>query len=203
MYRSRRYRNMDEGMLDLWKEQVINELEAYRDWGRNDHSRRWGLPRRRRNVLDYQQASRRLQDDLRREIAALRAVEQRAGRVRDPQVRELLRDILDEAQARGMDMEELARAYPRSGAGFWPGNGINLINILVVLLAASLLLPGVRKNLRPVAKKVVAGAVGLSEQFNTLLTTVKEEMEDIFAEAQFGRLTGALNSPAGEQADKK
>lgn len=193
----RKNRDLDERMADLWKERVLNELEAYREWN-SGMDRRRGVVRRRGRDREYRRLFQRWQEALERELDAAGGINRRSGRAVEPPVRELLRELLEDAPFRGTTVEELARAC-RSGNGFrLLSPESNFTGAIILLLLFALLLPGVRAGLRPVMKKMVAGALGLSEQLQAFLTTFREEMEDIMAEAQFSRLAESLGPEKNE-----
>jgi hypothetical protein len=54
--------------------------------------------------------------------------------------------------------------------------------------AASTLLPIARQTLRPLAVSGIQGALGLADRAKSIVRVMKEEVEDIVAEAQFERM---------------
>lgn len=60
-------------------------------------------------------------------------------------------------------------------------------------LAASVLVPAARRIAKPLAIAGMQGAVVLRDQVKSGVTYLKEEMEDIVAEAQFERLKNSID----------
>ena len=60
-------------------------------------------------------------------------------------------------------------------------------------LAASVLLPAAKRVARPLAIAGVQGAVALRDQVKSGVSYIKEEVEDIVAEAQFERLRNSID----------
>ncbi|HWQ71424.1 MAG TPA: DUF5132 domain-containing protein [Desulfitobacteriaceae bacterium] len=80
----------------------------------------------------------------------------------------------------------------------------NALTGAALILAASALVPVVGKTLRPLAVLGIKGALSLADGTRTTLFLVKEEIEDIVAEAQFERIkrqldkeVGSISTPAG------
>lgn len=68
-----------------------------------------------------------------------------------------------------------------------------IVTGLGVALAASVLLPVAKSVARPLAAAGVQGAAALRDQVQSGLSYLKEEIEDIVAEAQFERLRDSID----------
>jgi|GEM_PF-1318499 len=202
MYRYRRNKDLDREReaYEILAEDLLAEIESRRRWEDATRHRRAGLWGQIRDRGDYNRAASRLRADLARELRAIRAIEGRMGRSRDPVVRELLANLLEEAHERGITMDELARYYNGGGlqgrlASLLPGGGAGGLSWALPLLLLLLALPPVRQGLKPLTKKVVKGAMDISEKIEELFTTAKEEMEDIVAEVNFEKIKNSLSVP--------
>jgi hypothetical protein len=60
-------------------------------------------------------------------------------------------------------------------------------------MAASVLLPIAKNTLRPMAETGIQGAIGLMNCTKSTIQIVREEIEDIIAEAQFERMKKQLD----------
>lgn len=205
MYRTRRDRNIAPEAIELLKEELLAELDGYRDWREESRFGRFGtLYRGRGRQRDYREMN-SLRNNIHREIRAMQAIENRVGRNRDPLVREILYDLMEEINNRGVTYNDLARSLPRKGMGerlkdLLPFNGgLNANSLILLLLLSFILLPSFRQSLRPVVKKILEGTMDISDKVNELFNTAKEEIEDIVAEANLSKLTEALNLNMNEE----
>ncbi len=199
MYRYRRNRELDSEMdaHEILKDDLLAEIESRRRWEETTRHRRTGLWGHIRGRGDYNRSAARLRGELARELRAIQAVENRAGRTRDPLVREILYELLEEAREQGISVNELS-GYYNGGlrgrlASLMPGGGAGGTSWLLPALLLLMAVPQVRQGLKPLAKKVVEGAMDISDKINELLTTAKEEVEDIVAEVNFEKIRDSLN----------
>lgn len=202
MYGYRRNRELDREREanELLKEDLLAEIEMRHRWENATRHRRTGLWGQIRGRGDYNRVSARLRSDLGRELRAVQALENRVGRTRVPLVRELLVELLDEAHEQGITVNELA-GYYNGGlrgklASLLPGGGQGAMSWLLPALLLLLAVPSAREGLKPLAKKVVEGAMDISDKISELLTTAKEEVEDIVAEVNFEKIKDTLSAPA-------
>jgi len=135
--------------------------------------------------------------ELYRELRSIRAMENRIRRSRYPEVREVLEELLEESQERGITAGELADLITRrKGISFLerlnatPSTQKILLTVLILL--ALLAVPSVREKVRPLLKKTIGEAMELSERLKSIFAQFGESLEDIVAEAQFNRLKESL-----------
>lgn len=198
MYRQSRNREngYERRAYEALKDDLLAEMEARQNWEEATRYRRPGLMGRIRGENNYDRNLARLRGDLGRELRAIQAIENRVGRTRDPLVRELLTELLDEAHEQGTTVGHLAGLY--NGGGLkdrltsFLGGGTGAMAWLLPALLLFLATPKGREGLRPLAKKVVEGAMDVSDKFNEIFTTAKEEVEDIVAEVNFEKIKNAL-----------
>lgn len=203
MINRRRSDRYSKNALDSLKEDIMNDMRLYEEMeGKPGPGARGSLPRREREFEDYRRSRATARRDLMQELKAMQAMENRHGGARDPQVRELAREIVLEAKRNHMSLNEVMYALKGPGwkerLGTLPGGGLTLG---LAALAAILLLPGAGSKLRGMTGKIIEEAMELSEKAQTLVEKAREEVEDIVAEAQFKRFKDALgpDDPEAQQ----
>lgn len=203
MYRYRRNKDFDRlgDSYEILREDLLAEMERRHRWEDATRQRRPGLWGQSRGRGDYTRAAARLRSGFARELKAIQAIENRVGRNRDPLMRELLFDLLEEAREQGITVNELAGYYNEGGlrsklASLLPGGGQGGMSWLLPALLFLLAVPSARQGLKPLAKKVVEGAMEVSDKINEILTTAREEVEDIVAEVSFEKIQNSLTDPA-------
>ncbi|NPV90869.1 MAG: hypothetical protein HPY50_08860 [Firmicutes bacterium] len=212
MEEMRRSEEPEYGYGRGWKEQPgydQREIERLKQDLKHEISRdmRWGTMPGRIDAYD-----RRMLDAMRDEVRA----EMRAQQVyqdhwsRNPQsfyTRELSRDMMEEAQEMGYTPNEMLRAIQqlqrrgtlryrfnqlmnsREGRGFKWGVGATVL--------AMLFLPSVAKSMRPITKWAVKETMEISEKVQGIVSNLKEDVEDILAEAQFERAKNTIDDEIG------
>jgi len=145
-------------------------------------------------------------------LAAVNVYEKQLASVTDPFARRTLQrmirqerqelldltDLTDLVEA-GPDMGNIARARRRFGHRLKMTTGQDAKFWLGALVVGSLLLPGVREKVRPLAVKTVQGIMDLSEQVQGLFSGVKEDIEDLVSEAQFEKFKQSIDDAIGEE----
>jgi hypothetical protein len=140
-------------------------------------------------------------------LEAVRASEQRLASISDPYARKALQQMIQDERKQLLNLAELIEMVeqsPENGAftrarrqmahrlknpstkSFAYGIGITLLG--------ALLFPTLKDSLHPVAMKAMQGIKDLSEQAQGLLGSVREDMEDLVAEAEFERLKSSIDS---------
>ncbi len=145
-------------------------------------------------------------------LNAVRAYELRLARISDPYARQTLQKMIQDERRQLLNLAELidlveespdmgrfTRATRQMKHRFKAGNGKNVAYGLGAVVLAALLIPGVKDALKPVLGKIVSGVNELSEQAQGLISSVKEDMEDMVAEAQFEKLKQSIDSEVGEE----
>lgn len=145
-------------------------------------------------------------------LNAVRAYELRLARISDPYARQTLQKMIQDERRQLLNLAELidlveespdmgrfTRATRQMKHRFKAGNGKNVAYGLGAAVLAALLIPGVKDALKPVLGKIVSGVNELSEQAQGLISSVKEDMEDMVAEAQFEKLKQSIDSEVGEE----
>ncbi len=192
MRRGLRSRAQSPYYLEELKEELLADLEEELE-NRSYRRRRYS----RRDLM-------RLRSELFRELKAVRAIENRMQRPRSPEVRDLMREIIDLAGEQGMTMDELYSVFPQLGrtspgarvAGFFQSRG----GLMVLLaLLALLAVPSTRQKVSSLLKKIMAEAGELTGQLKGFIARMGEGIEDIIAEAQFERIKDTVESAVNEE----
>lgn len=145
-------------------------------------------------------------------LAAVRASEQRMANISDPYARKALQKMIQEERSQLMNLAELIEMVeqsPESGSFTRarrqmshrlksPSNKNFVYGVGVALLGA-LLFPTLKESLHPVAMKAMQGVKDLSDQAQGLLSGVREDIEDLVAEAEFEKLKNSIDSAMIEQ----
>ncbi|VBB05086.1 Hypothetical protein LUCI_0292 [Lucifera butyrica] len=144
-------------------------------------------------------------------LAAIRTYEQRLAAISDPYARRTLQRMirkerkellylaeLTDLVEQSPDMNGLARARHRLTHEIKARTGQDMTFWLGAAVVGAVLLPSVREKLRPIAVKTVEGVLGLTEQARGLFSGVREDIEDLVSEAQFGRLKESLDNAVEE-----
>lgn len=175
-----------DGVRDL-KDELLDEAEEQ-------------LERNRRYRRRPGRGNQTVRQEVLRELKALKAIEDRAGRVRDPEVRCLVRELVTDAGERGMTIGDLyeglagGRGVRERLENLWDNNNNNHLMYMGLVLLALLAIPQVREALRPMLGKMVDELDSVGDRVKSLVTKAKEGLEDIVAEAQFERLQDAINA---------
>jgi len=180
---------IDPETLEMLKEEILNDLETKLEQRR---------PRRysRRRIAS-------LRRELRKELQAIRNMERRVQRQRNPEVRALLQEIIEEARERNVTVGELSEllgpsSLPESLREI--STNRTLWTVLLVMLAL-LTVPAFRSALTPSLNKILAEVVMLGDKAKAAMTKLREGVEDIVAEAQFEKIKKALE-PTDEREIK-
>jgi hypothetical protein len=139
-------------------------------------------------------------------MAAIRTYEQKMATVTDPYARRSLQYMIQEERnqllnladlveivEQSPDMGRLGRARKRLTHQMRTTPGRNVTLGLGIAILGVLMLPTVRDTLRPIALRAFQGVMDLSEQAQGLVAGMKEDLEDIVAEAQFEKLKDSMN----------
>lgn len=134
-------------------------------------------------------------------MAAIQTYEQKLATVSDPYARKSLQYMIQEERQQLLnladlveiveqspDMGRLSRARKRMAHQMRTSPGRSAALGVGIALLGALMLPAVKDKLRPMALKAFQGVMDLSEQAQGLVATVREDIEDIVAEAQFEKL---------------
>jgi len=190
--RGLRGRAQNPYFLEDLKEELLADLEEELE-NRSYRGQRYS----RRDLM-------RLRSELFRELKAVRAIENRTRRPRSPEVRELMREIIDLAGEQGMSVDELYGVFPRLGrpspgervAGFFQSRG----GLMVLLaLLALLAVPSSRQKISSLLQKIIAEAGDLTGQLKGFFARLGEGIEDIIAEAQFERIKESVENIVSEE----
>lgn len=218
----------DPEVIGRLKKEIVEDLENRREWqekyyrdgyGRGnyppmyrnrkhqDYEDSWWTDR---EAYDYQRNMLLARNQLRDELRALGKMNERLGKVRDPQIRQMLYDLLHEAREQGMGVQDLLESLNmnNSGPGYirplWnrvtgPLRGINRRSFgwgLGAALVGLFLLPSISKSVRPLIRRTMEEAMEINERVHGVFAHAKEELEDIVAEANFNKITASLKNPA-------
>jgi hypothetical protein len=171
---------IDPETLEMLKEEILNDLETK-------------LEQRRPRQYSRQRIA-SLRRELRKELQAIRNIEGRVQRQRNPEVRALLQEIIEEAREKNVTVGELSSllgpsSLPESLREL--SSNRTLWTALLVILAL-LTVPTFRNALTPYLNKILAEIVMLGDKTNATVTQLRESIEDIVAEAQFEKIKKAL-----------
>ncbi|WP_051788931.1 hypothetical protein [Pelosinus sp. UFO1] len=140
-------------------------------------------------------------------LAAVRASEQRMANISDPYARKALQKMIQEERSQLMNLAELIEMVeqsPESGSftrarrqmshRLKSQSNKNFVYGVGVALLGALLFPTLKESLHPVAMKAMQGVKDLSDQAQGLLSGVREDIEDLVAEAEFEKLKSSIDS---------
>lgn len=144
-------------------------------------------------------------------LAAVRSYEQRLSAVTDPYARRVVQQMISQERKELLHLAELTdlveqspemncltRTRRRMDYQVKASTGRDMKFWLGAAAVGAVLLPGVREQLRPLAIKAVQGVMGLTEQAQSLVSGMREDMEDLVSEARFERFSSAFD---GGEAD--
>lgn len=139
-------------------------------------------------------------------LASIKVYEQQMATVNDPFARKTLQRMIRQERQELVSLAELtelveaspdigsiSRARRRFAHRVKMTTGQDTKFWLGALVVGSLLLPGVREKIRPLAVKTVQGIMDLSEQVQGLFSGMKEDIEDLVSEAQFEKLRQSID----------
>lgn len=140
-------------------------------------------------------------------LEAVRASEQRLASISDPYARKALQQMIQDERKQLLNLAELieiieqnpesgpiTRARRQMAHRLKSPNTKSFAYGIGVAVLGALLFPTLKDSLHPVAMKAVQGVKDLSEQARSLLGSVREDMEDLVAEAEFERLKNSIDS---------
>lgn len=138
-------------------------------------------------------------------MAAIRTYEQKLATVNDPYARKSLQYMIQEERAQLLnladlveiveqspDLGRLTRARKRMAHQMRTNPARSAALGVGIALLGALMLPAVKDKLRPMALKAFQGIMDLSEQAQGLVSTMREDIEDIVAEAQFEKMKESM-----------
>jgi|GEM_PF-1514202 len=145
-------------------------------------------------------------------LTAVRASEQRLASISDPYARKALSQMIQEERSQLINLAELIEMVeqsPESGSFTRarrqmshrlksPRNKNFAYGVGVALLGA-LLFPTIKDSLHPVIMKAMQGVRGLSEQAQGFMSGVREDIEDLVAEAEFEKLKSSIDNMVAEE----
>ncbi|MDO7786235.1 hypothetical protein [Desulforamulus aquiferis] len=168
-----------------------------------------------REDYDYQRNMNMLRRQLQTELKGMERINQRMGQVRDPQVRMMLNELLQEAWQQGMDVPELMQSLNMNNQPGYTGalldritgpfRGIDRKSFgwgAGAALLGLLLLPSLGKSMRPLARKAMEEAIDIAERAQGVFSHAKEEFEDIVAEASFNKIKDSVANQANMGGEK-
>lgn len=140
-------------------------------------------------------------------LAAVRSYERQLSGITDPYARQALQDMVLEERTQlirlaelieiveqGPELGRFARSRRQLEHRLTKGNTKSFAYGAGLAILGMLLFPTVKEGLRPVMEKTVRGFMDLTERAQGLVSSVKEDMEDLVAEAEFERLKQSIDS---------
>lgn len=145
-------------------------------------------------------------------LAAVRASEHQLASISDPYAHKALQQMIQEERSQLLNLADLiemveqgaesgsfTKARQRMSHRLKSPSNKNFAYGVGVALLGALLFPTLKESLHPVAMKAVQGVKDLSEQAKGLLSSVKEDMEDMVAEAEFEKLKNSIDNAVAEE----
>jgi len=160
-----------------------------------------------RELYDYQRNAAMIRNQLRDELIALDKMNRRIGQVRDPQVQQILVELLQEARQQGLSVPDLIQHLsmnnPPGVTGTLlervtgPLKGIDRRSFgwgMGAAILGLMLLPSLGKSIRSLTGKALEGTMDISERAQGIFDLAKEEFEDIMAEAKFNKIKESVTN---------
>ncbi len=182
LYRSYEDDRYNRRAMDRAKRDILEDIDYYEEMD----NRRGYRKRTNKNHYDSLAGTRK---ELINELKSINSLEKKLSRVRNPQLRKLAREIVGEAEDRNMTIDDVLysmqgkRSFLSGSTPYW----------ILGVLAALFLLPSTSGKLREIMRKATGEFMDLSEKTQTMVERVKEEFEDIVAEAQFNKFKDAID----------
>ncbi|SFG83710.1 hypothetical protein SAMN05660649_02875 [Desulfotomaculum arcticum] len=186
--------NADPNLVNAVKKDILADMHYYRD-NMEDANGWFAAGRPARAVRDKHRAMRQLRQDVRREMQSVKRIEDRLGRVRNPQVRRMVYEILEEANDQGLTVNDILQSFPRRrGLGDILGMGSDksLYWIIGASILGLALFPTAKNNLKGIMSNLAKGSMDISDKLQTMVAEAKEGIEDIVAEAQFQKMQDSM-----------
>jgi glutamate racemase len=140
------------------------------------------------------------------------ASEHQLASISDPYAHKALQQMIQEERSQLLNLADLiemveqgaesgsfTKARQRMSHRLKSPSNKNFAYGVGVALLGALLFPTLKESLHPVAMKAVQGVKDLSEQAKGLLSSVKEDMEDMVAEAEFEKLKNSIDNAVAEE----
>lgn len=181
---------LDSQTRESLKKEIIEEMRGSVNPGQLDASDR--------RMLDI------IRDEIRAEMRAQQAYQDHRNRNSNSlHAREIIQDIMEDAREMGYTPGEILNAVQqlqkrgtlryrfnelmnsREGRGFKWGMSTAFLSMLF--------LPAMAKSLRPITKWAVKEAMEISEKVQGIVSNLKEDVEDIVAEAQFEKAKNTID----------
>lgn len=218
----------DPEIIKQLKKEIIEDLEDRREWREKHYHDGNGCgnypPAYRgrkhqknkddlwtdRDEYNYRRNMSSARSQLLDELRTLDKMNQRLGQVRDPQIRQMLYDLLYEAREQGMGVQDLLQSLGTNNSGpgyarpFWnritnPLRGIDRRSFgwgAGAALIGMLFLPSMSKSVRPLICKAMEEVIDINERVQGVFAQAKEELEDIVAEVSFNKIATSPKDPA-------
>lgn len=191
------YQKVDRELVDAVSREIKADMDLYRAHIDEFPEGKGFFGRPARSFRDRQRSASMMRRDVRRELLAVKRIEDRLGRVKNPQIRKLVYEILEEAGEQGLDINDVLGSFPRGrghGLGDFLGLGTDR-SLPWIIGAAALglaLYPAARENLKKLAGRLTEEATEISDKMQEMVSRTREEMEDIVAEAQFSKIQESM-----------
>lgn len=185
-----------------YKSEYGQDLEKARDNMpiRQGYSRGKYL-RQQINAATYQDTVQSLEQVFAAKLALVRSYQRQLSTVHDPYARKALQcmieeeknqlnslaDLIDMVQ-QGPDKTPFARTKAKISHQMRSNTGRSLALGAGIAILGMMLYPTVKEKVRPLVTKAVEGVLGMADQAQHALSSMKEDFEDIVSEAQFERL---------------
>lgn len=167
-----------------------------------------------REEYDYQRNRAMLRKQLQNELQAINKINRQIGQVSDPQVRQMVYELLQESRQQGISVQELLDSLNMNNYGSQMGFGSSLMDTIAgpfrnidrrsfsygvgAALLGLTVLPTLGKSLRPLASKTMEEFMGVFDNAQGMFSQAREELEDIVAEANFNKMKNSMGNDAGK-----
>lgn len=142
-----------------------------------------------------------IREDLKKELEAIRAIENKTASITDPYVKEIASSVVTQAREQGVSLDEVLTRLDRQGGqkenlrqraskmlnvgqrkGFLYGAGAAIL--------AAMLYPSAKQSLHLLAVKTMEGGMDLADRTKSLVSRAKDGFEDIVTEANLRNFQG-------------
>lgn len=196
-------------MIDSREETVKNDQDLEQDIQlvrdslkkKNEYSSRSLFLKQQINELGNEDTLQSLEQMFATKLALARSYQRKLTTVHDPYARKVLQRMLQEERTqlmsladlidmvqKGPDMSPYARTRARMSHQFRSNTGRNLAIGAGLALLGMMLYPTMKEKVRPMVAKAMEGVIGIADQAQNVMASMKEDLEDIVSEAQFERL---------------
>ena len=143
---------VDPELVEAVRREIMADMQQYRELTEDNPGRGRSLFSTGRTFNNRHRSMGVLRREVRRELQAIQHIEQRLGRVKNPRVRKMVYEILEEAGDLGLGVDDVLSSFPRGGGGLGDLMGLGRDRSLPWIIGAALLglalYPNARENIK-------------------------------------------------------